>query len=70
LERFLKKISSFSFLMNADEFKIFTRPGGDISKLLDQIPKEPTSRIVEKYQTALEINECMYDPIRKDALDQ
>jgi len=56
--------------MNADEFKIFTRPGGDISKLLDQIPKEPTSRIVEKYQTALEINECMYDPIRKDALDQ
>ena len=69
LERFLKKISSYGFLMNAAEFKIFTRPNGDIGKLIGQIPKASTQQIVEKYREALQIQEHLYDPIAKDKLD-
>ena len=34
LERFLKKISHFPFILNSAEFQIFARPGGDIDKQL------------------------------------
>ena len=39
LERFLKKISAFPFVINSSEFKIFSRPNGDIDKLLKAVPK-------------------------------
>jgi len=32
LERFLKKIANYPFLINSNEFLIFSRPNGDIDK--------------------------------------
>jgi sorting nexin-1/2 len=34
LERFLRKLSKFDFLINSEEFVLFSRPNGDIEKLL------------------------------------
>ena len=69
LERFLKKVSGFEFLTNSKEFLIFSRPAGDIDKLLGQIPKQPTHEIVDKFREVLQISDHLYDPIQKDKLD-
>ena len=53
LERFLKKMSPFEFLLDSAEFKIFSRPNGDIEKLLGGMPKMNTTETVEKYKDAL-----------------
>jgi hypothetical protein len=66
LERFLKKISKFPFILNSAEFKIFTRPTGDIEKMFKASPKVMTWEIVEKMKTCLEINEELFDPIQKN----
>jgi len=42
LERFLKKMSPFDFLLNSTEFKMFTRPNGDIEKMFGNLPKIAT----------------------------
>lgn len=69
MERFLKKLAQFSFLINSKEFLIFSRPNGDIDKLLSQVQKLPTHEIVERMRTALSIEDHLYDPIQKDKLD-
>jgi hypothetical protein len=69
LERFLKKMSAFEYILNSSEFTIFTRPAGEIDKVLGQVPKASTMEIVEKYREVLGIEEHMFDPIAKDKLD-
>ena len=69
LERFLKKMSTYDFILNSQEFTIFSRPSGDIEKMLGAIPKSSSSDIVEKYKEILKIEVHMYDPIAKDKLD-
>jgi hypothetical protein len=34
LERFLRKLSKYDFLINSEEFLIFARPNGEIEKIL------------------------------------
>lgn len=53
LERYLKKMSQFEFLVNSKEFMIFSRPAGDIDKLLGQVPKLPSYEIVDKFREVL-----------------
>lgn len=43
LERFLKKMASFEFVLNSEEFKCFSRPAGDIDKQLTGLPKQTTT---------------------------
>ena len=40
LERFLRKLARFDFLINSEEFQIFARPNGDIEKILGKLNKE------------------------------
>lgn len=70
LERFLKKMSAFEYILNSQEFTIFSRPNGDIEKMLGAVPKSSSGDIVEKYREVLGIQEHMVDPIEKDKLDQ
>lgn len=69
LERFLKKLSQYDFILNSQEFTIFSRPSGDICKMLDGIPKGSSGEIVEKYKDILNIQIHLYDPIARDKLD-
>jgi hypothetical protein len=70
LERFLKKMSAYDFVLNSQEFIIFSRPNGDIEKMLNAVPKCSSIDIVTKYREVLGIEDHMYDPIAKDKLDQ
>jgi len=69
LERFLKKLSQYDFILNSQEFTIFSRPSGDIIKMLDMVPKTSSGDIVEKYKDILGIQMHLYDPIARDKLD-
>lgn len=62
-------MSPFEFLLESSEFKIFSRPNGDIEKLLGNMPKMNTMETVEKYKDALNIEYHLYDPIMKDKLN-
>lgn len=45
---------------------MFSRPSGDIEKLLGRLTKMPTSSILERIRKAADINERMYDMEQKE----
>ena len=55
LERFLRKIAKYDYLLNSEEFLLFSRPNGDIEKTLGKIPKIPTQSIIERIRRVTEI---------------
>jgi len=61
LERFLRKLAKHQFIIDSDEFTMFSRPNGDVKKLLSRLPKMPTSQIIERIRKGADINERMYD---------
>lgn len=64
----MKKISKCDFLLNSEEFLIFSRPNGDIEKILDKLPALPVDSTLEKIRTATGINEAKYDLVDKESL--
>lgn len=57
LERFLKEIAKYDYLVHSQEFKIFARDRGDIEKILTQLPKQTPMMILEKYRLNFQVNE-------------
>ena len=55
LERFLKKLAPFEFILNSTEFKAFARPQGDVEKLLNSLPKMTAVDITVRMQESLNI---------------
>ena len=50
LERFMRECSKHPYLINATEFKIFTRDlSGEVTDKLVQLPKQKPKQILEKY---------------------
>jgi len=39
LERFMKEICKYEYLIYSQEFKVFARDNGDVEKILTQLPK-------------------------------
>ena len=66
LERFLKKLSAFPYIINSEEFKVFSRPQADIDKALSKLPAISYGEIVERMRLSLEVEEHLYDPVQKD----
>jgi hypothetical protein len=58
----MRKCGKHSFIINSEEFIVFSRPNGDVEKVLQRMTtKLPTSNIIERYHKALGINERRYD---------
>ena len=57
LDRFMKQISTHQHLTGSDTFKAFTRPSGEIEKMLAMHPKPTPESIVDKFKTALFVDE-------------
>lgn len=57
LERFMKEISKYEYLIFSQEFKIFTRDHGDIEKVLLQMPRQTPMMILEKYRLNFQLEE-------------
>jgi hypothetical protein len=62
----LRKLSNSEFLIHSDEFSIFSRPNGDIEKMLARIGKPPTISIIDRMRKVLNINETRYDTTDKE----
>ena len=53
LERFLRKIAKYDFVINSQEFQIFCRPQGlDVEKSLSKLPKLSNSQLYDRLKEA------------------
>ena len=67
LERYMRKLGKYDFIINSDEFLVFSRPNGDPEKLLAKLTKIPSSQIIERMQRHLHISEKNLDISDKEA---
>jgi len=67
LERFLRKIACFEFIVESPEFLLFSRPNGmDVAKSLERLPKMGAGQLYEKLKTITEVNDEMFDIVEKE----
>lgn len=57
LERFLRELSKYDFIIESKEFKIFSRGGGEVDEVLAKLPKQSALAIIEKYRLNFKIDE-------------
>lgn len=57
LERFMKEIAKYDYIIYSKEFKIFARGKGEIDKVLQSLPKQTPMQVLEKYRLNFKINE-------------
>jgi sorting nexin-1/2 len=57
LERFMKEVAKYDYLVNSQELKIFARDHGDVEKILSALPKQTPLMILEKYRVNFSVNE-------------
>lgn len=57
LERFMKEIAKYDYIVYSKEFKIFSRGKGEIDKLLFALPKQSPMQVLEKYRLNFKIDE-------------
>jgi len=53
LERFMRKMSRYDFIINSQEFQIFARPQGlEVEKSLNKLPKLSSSQLYDRLKEA------------------
>lgn len=57
LERFLLLVSKVDHLLKSDEFRLFTRPSGEIDKAVKMLPETTPDFLLQRFKTALQVNE-------------
>jgi hypothetical protein len=50
LERFIRECAKYEFIIESKEFKIFSRQGGEVNEVLEKLPRQTPSQILEKYR--------------------
>jgi len=59
LERFLKELSRFDYIVESKEFKLFSRGPGEVDKQLEGLPTQTPMQILEKYRLNFKLDEDM-----------
>ena len=57
LERFMKEIAVYDYIVFSKEFKIFARGKGEVDKVLPMLPKQTPMQVLDKYRVNFKINE-------------
>ena len=57
LERFLREIAQYDYLVESKEFKIFARGTGEVTDELNKLPPQQPIQILEKYRLNFKIDE-------------
>jgi hypothetical protein len=57
LERFLLMTSKMDHIMKSDEFRLFSRPSGEIDKAVQMLPTVSPDFLLERYKSQLQISE-------------
>lgn len=70
LDRFMKQMSRFPYLLSSDTFKAFSRPNGEIEKLLNMHPKPTPENIIERFKMKLFVDEFPDDSVVREAREQ
>jgi len=57
LERLMKEIAKYDYIVFSKEFKVFARGKGEIDKVLTALPKQTPMQVLEKYRLNFQIEE-------------
>jgi|TARA_B110000285_G_scaffold232688_1_gene304414 sorting nexin-1/2 len=57
LERFMKEIAKYDYIVFSKEFKVFARGKGEIDKVLYALPKQTPMQVLEKYRLNFKVDE-------------
>ena len=57
LERFMKEIAKYDYIVFSKEFKVFARGKGEIDKVLFALSKQTTMQVLEKYRLNFKLSE-------------
>ena len=57
LERFMREIAKYDYIIFSKEFKVFARGKGEIDKVLYALPKQTPMQVLEKYRLNFKIDE-------------
>ena len=70
LERYLRKLAKYDFIINSQEFQLFCRPQGlDVEKALTKLPKLSTAQLYERLRDSTKTDETTVDDMQKDQID-
>ena len=50
LERFMKELAKFDYIVFSEEFKLFSRGVGDIENQFSALPKQTPMAVLEKFR--------------------
>lgn len=65
----MKQIATQPHLLNSDTFKAFSRPSGEVPKVLQMHPKPTPENIIERYKNQLHIDEFPDEGIVRQSKD-
>ena len=57
LERFMKELAKYDYLIHSQEFKTFARDRGDLEKILGSLTKQTPFQVLEKYRQNFNVEE-------------
>lgn len=57
LNRFIFECSKFEFIINSEEFKIFSKQPGEVGDTLEKLIKQRPTAILDKYRLCFKIDE-------------
>ena len=62
LERFLRKLAQYDFIINSQEFQIFARPQGlEVDKSLSRLPKMSSSQLYDRLKESTMTDDSLID---------
>lgn len=62
----MRKCAKFDFIINSEEFIHFSRPIGDIAKIMSKLSKVQPSTMLERMQASTNIDPSKYDLTDKE----
>ncbi len=57
LDRFIRECAKFEFILESQEFKIFSRQTGEVGETLEKLGEQTPGQILDKYRLCFKISE-------------
>lgn len=63
----MRKLEKLPHLLNSEEFRLFSRPKGEIDIMLSMLPRLDPDALIERYKTNLQLDETVDKNLVKQA---
>lgn len=57
LDRFIRECAKFEFILESQEFKIFSRQSGEVGETLEKLGEQTPGQILDKYRNSFKLQE-------------